>query len=194
MIEGSHTDIKHQPEKQRTKDSTASLPDEANIEGLVLFDAVYGWQLETFSGWLRQKVEADLERIVAQAQPGMDSAAIMAAQMAWIRTSGFRFRDYFTDGCDTCSDKELADLTDNWLPSRKHIKRIAESYNPKPGREETDLARSVMQSLQQNYKVLPAAGGNKDTVQHNRMVGGIAKDGKFVHENLLDTLKSLPAP
>jgi len=193
MIEGSHPDIKHEPEKQRTKDSTARLPDEAKIEGLVLFDAVYGWQFETFQAWLRQKVEADLDQIVAQAKPGMTGEAIVMAQKSWIQTSGFRFRDYYTDGCDTCSDKDLADLTKSWIPSRKHINKIATSLNPKPGRKEKELARSVIKSLQENYLVLPAAGGTKDKVRHNQMVGGIAKDGKFQHENLLDTLKSLPA-
>ncbi|MDQ6713486.1 MAG: hypothetical protein M3Z28_09920, partial [Candidatus Dormibacteraeota bacterium] len=57
---------------------------------------------------------------------------------------------------------------------------------------ETAQARSVIKSLQENYQVLPAAGGTRDKVQHNQMVGGIAKDGKLVHENLLDALKSLP--
>ena len=194
MIEGSNPDIKHEPKKQRIKDSTAHLPDEAKIEGLVLFDAVYGWQLETFSDWLRRKVDADVDQIVAQAKPGMTGDAIVAAQKAWIQTSGFRFRDYYTDGCDTCSDKYLADVTTSWIPSRKHINTIAASYGPKPGRKETAQARSVLKSLQANYQVLPAAGGTKDKVQHNQMVGGIAKDGKFVHENLLDALKSLPAP
>ncbi len=192
MIEGSHPEIKHEPEKQRTKDTTARLPDEAKIEGLVLFDAVYGWQFETFSDWLRQKVEADLNQIVAQAKPQMTGDAIVAAQKTWIQTSGFRFRDYYTDGCDTCSDKDLADLTRSWIPSRKHVKKIAASYSARPGGKETAQARSVIKSLQENYQVLPAAGGTRDKVQHNQMVGGIAKDGKLVHENLLDALKSLP--
>jgi D-alanyl-D-alanine carboxypeptidase-like protein len=140
-----------------------------DFEGLFLFDAIYGDWLKTIWGWLEARLNAELT--VLAGKTAGTPAQTAAAQEAWIKSSGFRFRGIYTHkgGClenyETLRDTHLA----GWFSSKAA----------------GALAGSVRDALRANYVV---AGSGKG-VQHNVMIG---KQGGANQENLLKAIEMLP--
>jgi hypothetical protein len=185
MIKGQAADkIKEREaagKKVKARDPSASLlPESSHFEGLFLFDALYGNQGATVWAWLETRLESEVGKLVELAGTSPDAAAASAAQIAWIHSSGFRFRGIFTAPHEG-HYKPLRTELKQWFISGPHLKKITKSV----------VSPEIIAELHKNYQVVPAGEG----VGHNAMIGGVEearKPGVYTHENLAEALQALP--
>jgi hypothetical protein len=159
--------------KGRGAGTAARLPG-GSLEGLFLFDAIYGSdQLSMVRGFLQTRLEADLAELHEKAGASRDPASAEQAQQTYLVTDGFRFRGIYTSegGCVGAFHDLETYLKDKWWSSAA-VK---------------GLPALVGERLMANYQIQFSGAG----VHHNEMIG---KEGGADQENLLKAIEMLPKP